>query len=156
MPVVQFCRGGLGGIGRAWLLGAAVCDAPIVAYGQVCAALAAAQGEPDMVRMRMLADIGERFLHQTVNNQLGGRLQRHRGQITMHGGARLLGELARQNFKRRDKAKVGQRLRVKAFDDAVFERNAMVQRGHQMDMSHLSLCITCTKWGAGLRIHKEE
>ncbi|MNV82072.1 hypothetical protein D3C71_1757850 [compost metagenome] len=57
-------------------------------------------------RLGVFADIGERFLHQTVDGQLGGLRNMDGFQIQIHGNIAAVRELLAQNLQGRGQAQI--------------------------------------------------
>ena len=91
-----------------------------------------AQVQPDLVGLGVFADVGDGFLHQAVDHQLGAGIERYRRQVADHFHIRALGELAHQNVQRHHQAQVAQGGGPQVFDDAAAQRNALVERFNQM------------------------
>ena len=80
----------------------------------------------------MLGDVAQGFLHQPEGGEIGRRRHRHRREPRRHAHLQPVGELAAQDLQRRQQAQVVQAGRTQVFDDAALQRNAAVERLHQV------------------------
>jgi hypothetical protein len=125
-------------VGRALLDGRVEADA-VVAHRHLDLPVDGRQRHPDLAGLGVLADVGDGLLHHAVDHQLGVRLEPDRLDLAMHLHAGALGELARQDFQRRGQPQVAERGRTQVFDDAPPQRDAAVERVHQVDQAFARL-----------------
>ena len=82
----------------------------------------------DLAGLGVLADVGQRLLHQAVDGQFGGFGQFHGFEDGLHLDAAALGEFAGQDFQRGRQPQVRQRGGAQVFHDPALERNPAVER----------------------------
>ena len=107
----------------------------VVAHGEKHAVALAAEADPHLLGLGVLADVGHRFLRDAVGRRLGRGRQRCLGQRQVHLHAGTRAELARQDLQRHRQTEVVQRRGTQVLGDAAFQRDDGVQCAGQVDQA---------------------
>ena len=111
----------------------------VVAHRHLHLAILHAQAHPYILGLPVFGDVGDGFLHQPVDHQLGRGFELHRLQRVVDRDAGALRVFARQDFQGGHQTQVAECRRTQVFDDAALERDAAVECFDQMGQPFQSL-----------------